>query len=926
MKKHAALVLILGLGLAFDAEGRPYDPSLTFSTLETPHFLVHFHEQEEALAREAARLAEAAHAKLVPLLGHTPREKTHVILVDVDDSANGWAIALPYNTIELRAASPDARSALHQADDWLWNLIVHEYTHILHTDAIGGPSRVFNTLFGKALSPNAAWPRWFLEGLAVWTESELSTGGRLRSSLYDLQLRTHLLEDEALSLQELTHLPLSYPRLGTRYLYGGRFIDFIARRHGTDALANIIGSNGRSWIPYFLDLIAGWHTGESFDAMYDAWLLEETARARAMVADTRDTEERLTFRGEIRRTPRFSPDGRRLWSLVLDADQRPGLWAFDLDTGEETRVRDLNGDGALAVLPDGRVLMSQPEITGNFRAYDDLFLYDPGPGKLKRLTRGARLSEPDVAKDGRIVSVHRPGPIRTRLVTFTSIDGVDRASVLYEGKSTVASPRWSPDGQTIVFLEERHGAFDLRLIDVESRQTRWLTDDASQDLTPAFDELGRVVFASDRTGIFDLYTLDPETGIVRRHTRVKGGAFEPLWTDGGLYFVRSGAKGMDLARVGELLDEAAPAAHAIVDEPLHGEDDPTWQIRPYEALPTLYPTRRLPLLGSEPGGYTLGLQLSGADVLGKWQWGFSGWLGLESKQPGFDAWLRTDADFPALTLEGSRYVAFAPGGGGATEVVTDASLSASWSLQRWNSGARIDLGWRFTWLTPRSTDPRLEAGRLSMPFVTLSWSSAWRYTHSISNEEGRRFSLSVDGGGPMTGSDLMLLRTAGIWQEYVRLPAHHVLALQVSGGWSVSQLGGRTSFALGGMPLLPSTGALVSLQSPNRVLRGYPVASDGGPVFVLGNLEWRLPLVTTEFGVSTWPVQLRRLHAAVFADAGDAYDPATEALSLRYSAGAELRSEWVLGYTLTTEIRLGWARGLSSGGVNQFWVGLGRGF
>ena len=37
---------------------------------------------------------------------------------------------------------------------WLYTLIVHESSHLLHLDAIGGPARLYNRVFGKTWSSN----------------------------------------------------------------------------------------------------------------------------------------------------------------------------------------------------------------------------------------------------------------------------------------------------------------------------------------------------------------------------------------------------------------------------------------------------------------------------------------------------------------------------------------------------------------------------------------------------------------------------------------------------------------------------------------------------------------------------------------------------------------------------------------------------
>jgi outer membrane translocation and assembly module TamA len=67
-----------------------------------------------------------------------------------------------------------------------------------------------------------------------------------------------------------------------------------------------------------------------------------------------------------------------------------------------------------------------------------------------------------------------------------------------------------------------------------------------------------------------------------------------------------------------------------------------------------------------------------------------------------------------------------------------------------------------------------------------------------------------------------------------------------------------------------------------------------------------------EAGAWTLPFYLRRLHGAVYTDAGDAFTPSKRDFKLHAGAGAELRAEVVLGWILPTDLRFGCARGLES--------------
>lgn len=106
MKKFLALILLFYIPVS----SAKTDPEFSWMTLTTPHFLIHYHQGEEAIARRVVVLAEDVHTKLSPRMKSQPHEPTNIVLLDALDDANGWATPLPYNLITIYIAQPFGES------------------------------------------------------------------------------------------------------------------------------------------------------------------------------------------------------------------------------------------------------------------------------------------------------------------------------------------------------------------------------------------------------------------------------------------------------------------------------------------------------------------------------------------------------------------------------------------------------------------------------------------------------------------------------------------------------------------------------------------------------------------------------------------------------------------------------------------------
>jgi len=99
-------------------------------------------------------------------------------------------------------------------------------------------------------------------------------------------------------------------------------------------------------------------------------------------------------------------------------------------------------------------------------------------------------------------------------------------------------------------------------------------------------------------------------------------------------------------------------------------------------------------------------------------------------------------------------------------------------------------------------------------------------------------------------------------------------------------------------------------------LRGYPPVIEAGRSYTLGNIEYRFPIVNVDRGPSTLPFFLNRVTGNVFFDYGSAFDQFTDA-HFKSGTGAELWFDTTLGYIAAFTFRIGYARGLASGGIDK---------
>lgn len=540
---------------------------LDWRYVETEHFFVYYHSgksSSEWTARQLAAIADGVYDNVTGQYNYRFDRKIHLVVRDVEEIANGWAIASQdWMTIWGTPLYTFTRGR----SDWLRNVFHHEFAHVVSIKAAnplgehlpglysGGLLEVnqslgrFNGVQGDGPKadtpadvgivfyiPGEIVPPWFAEGVAQYNATV--AGYEAWDTHRDMLLRAATLEDNLLTLDEMNSfegkVSIQFEMI---YNQGFSFIQFLADKFGKDAEARLAKAQGRSWRLVFDSNFPRVFKRKRAQ-LYGEWkkgLQEKYGAVQAEIQKAHYAGEEVDFFAEPDRPPeqekvpserwfRFrkkgllnryvltSPDGRYRAFLSTHGSDRWGTTLYiqklDAATEEERKpkaVENGSADSLFGFSPDSKKIAFTQGLDDTTGQYNHLFVYD------------IEADEVSMVSGSRSLSPFREWSLGAPPFRSSEVD-------------------WSPDGQWLVYAENLDGQRNLRLVRPDGTNGMSLTQfqDGTQIGGPRWSPDGkRLVFYMYHKNQQDLWLLEMDTLKMRPLTYGKEDERDPVFTPDG---------------------------------------------------------------------------------------------------------------------------------------------------------------------------------------------------------------------------------------------------------------------------------------------------------------------------------------------------------------------------------------------------------
>ena len=351
------------------------------------------------------------------LFDYRPDGRIYVALQDFGDRGNASTGTAPRNQIFISiAASNDPYETVNFGDRFQ-SIAVHELTHVVVSDRASPADAKFRHLFhGKVgvvaahpesllynylTVPRRTAPRWYQEGSAVFMETWLSGGrGRAQGGYDEMVFRAMVKSDAKF------YDPLGLVSKGTEvdfqtgandYLYGTRFMDYLALNYGPQRLLawwRRDADSRRYYADDFervfgLPLNESWRRWVEFERQFQQQNLDSVHEHP--VTAYRDLTRRDL--GALSRSY-LSTDGSRIFTAVKYPGQLAHLVSISRGDGTVTELTEVRGPSgytvtSLAFDPLSGTLF----YTANNYNQRNLEAFDLHSGKSRLLLKGARIGD-----------------------------------------------------------------------------------------------------------------------------------------------------------------------------------------------------------------------------------------------------------------------------------------------------------------------------------------------------------------------------------------------------------------------------------------------------------------------------------------------------------------------------------------------------
>ena len=942
------LTAFINLCLTFHTACAADDPDIPWMEMESEHFIIHYPASRDVFARRALSIAEEAHETLVPLLEWTPRIKTHLTITDNLDVANGWARVTPENEIRLYAYPPEISSELGDYDDWMRQLIYHEYTHILHLDNSSTFHHVIDAIIGPFAKVNLTAPTWYTEGLAVYYETLTSDSGRLRNAIYNTIVRNAALEGVIPTIDKMSAGLVSWPGGSGYYIYGSHLIQYLAETYGREKLSLWNKNYGKSLAPYAINraAIKTWH--KSWDELYSEWLNYEKNKAFAELSDA-ITENALTQHHSLvkphrHRRPQYRPLHNEISYVKNNGYNVKTITLRHLDTGSEQDLVKCWGDCEHHWSDDGKWLYFRHSTVQNgYRQTEVLYKYQVENDETTRLELPERVRSFSIDHDTLYWIV------QSYEQSFIYRQKQDQEyELIYKSRpfEQIEDIHVKNDQILVSVFDIQKRQFDIELMQFSpATETTGaqvirekITNDKSPDMSPFFCNDDKICYLSTRNGNLNLWVYDNHTKQSARLTHLIDGMLDPTQSpNGDIYYTQYTTSGTTISVIHQKdigLYPSQPDSRQETREYPELKDVSIHEPQHHLAWEWLFPNRWLPRFASDNAlGYQFGISLANDDKIDhnsylinldylpskknvnfelSYRWtGYLWTIGLD-----FNISQNVTSYYNTQKLVSLDY----------QSLTAEISAARTWNLRM--DSHTFQLIYQFEY--SETEDPYSWSHRDPVPnpvrLPSLGWGNSVIFNYTWSNRQQAEKAIVPNSGYtiitgldleiPWLGADYYAVTGYFMWWGAWTMPwlNTHVLSANVITAASWSENENRMPFSVSS-----NQGFVFNTSGQDSKLHGYPSGIVYGKYYLYGNLDYSCIIWEPSITYKTFPIGLDRIGATVFFDWANAWSDDFHFKDSKFDLGGKLHLDLILGYTLAVRVSLGYAwAGAEHGGHEVF--------
>jgi hypothetical protein len=496
--------------------------------------LLYLDPTETYLAPHAARSYENSMRMQRSIFGYEPYDRPTMLMTDFADYGNAGATPLPRNIVMVDIGP---RSDMANDKDRFYRRVFGGKVMAMSDY----PESIF---YQYLTNPRLTSPRWYHEGIAVFTQTWMAGGLGRAQGAYDEMVFRSMVRDDAHFYD-----PLGLVAEGTKvdfqvgvnaYLYGTRFMSYMALQTSPDHLVKWVARTDgtrRSYGDQFEQVF-----GEPLEEAWQDWIDWEHEFQEKNLASVR----------QFPTTPYRNLSDRALGSVsrayydektnrLLAGVRYPGVVAhiagISLEDGSVDRIEDIKGPMLFRVTspafdPDTRTLF----FTTDNSAFRDLVTLDVDTGQSRLLIEDLRVGELVFNRSDRSIwGVRHLNGLSTLVRIPFPYDEWFAVHTFPYGEN-LYDMDISPDGR---LLSTSHGNISgdqsLRIMEIESLLAGEVKPVKEFNFGPAvpegfvFTPDGQFLYGSSYyTGVSNIFRYEVATGDIEAVSNAETGFFRPI--------------------------------------------------------------------------------------------------------------------------------------------------------------------------------------------------------------------------------------------------------------------------------------------------------------------------------------------------------------------------------------------------------------